>query len=182
MSAISAELSQVTYRPSPFRFFQLTQLSFNLCMLKQNCIQPPGKVPIDHLMIPLPLICVRGKCSYSSFMLAWTKIGAMYKLRIMRALHTTWFQHICFWSIYLDIRQMLSTVCTYLSLSSLWSKIFEVKNLKKKQNNKKPTNQPTKTVQKSLEKWIFFSELDATGKWPILLWSSKQLLLNDSVR
>lgn len=178
MSVISAELSQVTYRHTPFRFFQLTQLSLGWGKI---VFSPPGKVPIDHLMILLPLICIRGKCSYQSFMLAWTKIGATHRLRILRVLRTALYKHICFWSLSLDMRQMFCALCTYLPLSSIWSKLFKVeKNLKKK-------------VQKHPEKWIllfggfcfvlvcFSSTLDATGRCPVL-WSSEQLLLNDSVR
>lgn len=87
---ISAELSQVTYRHTPFGFFQLIQLSLGW---GKTVFSPPGKIHIDHLMIPLPVICIRGKCSYYSFMLAWTKISAMYRLRIKRALQTASYKH-----------------------------------------------------------------------------------------
>lgn len=126
MSVISAELSQVTYRHTPFTFFQSTRLSLGWGKI---VFSPPGKVPIDHLMIPLPLICIRGICSYYSFMLAWTKIGAMYGLRIMRVLQTTLYKHIWFWSLSLDMRQMFCALCTYLPRSSIWSNLFKVKKI-----------------------------------------------------
>lgn len=124
MSAISAELSQVTYKHIPFRFFQLTQLRLGCGKI---AFSPPGKVPVDHLMTPLPLICIRVKCSYYSFMLAWTKVNAMYRLRIPRVLQTTLCKHICRWSLSLDMRQMFCALCTYLPLSSMWSKLFNLK-------------------------------------------------------
>lgn len=87
MCVISAELSQVTCRHIPFRFFQLTQLSLGWGKI---VFSPPGKVPIDHLMIPLPLICIRAKGSYYTFMLAWTKIHATYRLRVMGFFKPHW--------------------------------------------------------------------------------------------